>query len=221
MKPHKRIRQQLSEGYDVRQSPDELTSDDSLGNSFDGRRVKLEVRIIKYGTYNSTKHQKTRSSLGPDMQRLHTSSSPHLPVYSSSSGHRDRVYSQSHAHEDEQSDSDEYPTGSTQYLWGKARRKGPTHSTSEHKPVVAATESYLKAWIISGRAGSESTPWPDANKQWLSNRMAEAWERMSILLGDRSGRKQPGVNAKPTEAEARKVTMNLCLQDILLITLVL
>jgi len=118
-------------------------------------------------------------------------------------------------------ESDEESFESTQYLWGKAPQRSPAHFTSKHKPVVAIIMSYLKAWIISGHAGPESTSWPETNKQWLSNRMKEEWRNMTRLLKDHSRCKWLKVNDKLTESKACKVTMHSWLCDILLIALII
>ena len=48
-------------------------------------------------------------------------------------------------------------------------------------------------------------PWPDSNKQWLSDKMGVVWTKMARNLGDRSGFKWSEVNDKLTETEAHKV----------------
>ena len=91
------------------------------------------------------------------------------------------------------------------YAWGNVPRRTKFKSSKEHGPVVRACASYLKAWILSGCAGSESSPWPDTNKPWFSDRIVEAWKEMALRLGRRPGEKRKGVKARPEDAEARKV----------------
>jgi len=62
-KPHKHNKQHLSEGYDVKHAPHEVTSDDASRNSFDDSQVTLEVRVIKNDMFNVTKHQKSKLTI--------------------------------------------------------------------------------------------------------------------------------------------------------------
>jgi len=62
-KPHKHNRQHLSEDYDVRHAPHEVTSDDALKNSFDDSQIMLEVRVIKNDMSDVTKHQKSKLTI--------------------------------------------------------------------------------------------------------------------------------------------------------------
>lgn len=157
---------------------------------------------------------KARSKIGYNAKQSRYSSSPRVPASSSSSTGKERVGSQPSQTEDLESDSDESLTPSTHYLWGKAPRRGPRKSTSEHEPIVPVCVAYLKALIISGHAGPESSPWPDANKQWLSDKIGEAWKTMARRMGDTPGRKRPGVFDLPTAAEARKVnSTSVALRD--------
>ncbi len=183
-------------------------SDDALKNSFDDSQITLEVRVIKNDMFDVTKHQKSKLTIEFTTKQLNFTSFSQVSVYSSLSAHSDWVHFQLHSHDDSDTESDEGSFDSTQYLWGKAQRRSHACFTSEHEPVVVITLSYIKAWIISGHTGPESTPWPDTNKQWLSDKMGEAWRKMTRLLKDCSEHKPSGVNEKPTESEACKVNMH-------------
>ncbi len=221
MRSHKRNRQHLSVDYDVRHAPNEVTSDDALRSSFDDHHVKFEVRAFKHDTSDKTKHQKLKSDIGFNIKWSYFRLSSQMHVNSSSLIYQDWVCSQSQTQMNSNTESDEKSFESTWYLWGKAPQRSPAHFISKHESVVAIIMSYLKAWIISGHAGPESTPWSETNKQWLSDRMKEEWRKMTRLLKDHSGCKQLRVNNKPTELKARKVTMHSWLCDILLIALVI
>jgi len=116
VKPHKHNRQHLSEGYDVRHAPHEVTSDDALRNSFGDSQVTLEVRVIKNDMSDMTKHQKSKLTIEFITKRLNFMLSSWVPVYSSSSAHSDWVHFQLHSHDDSDTESDEGSFGSTQYL---------------------------------------------------------------------------------------------------------
>ena len=201
VRPHKRKRQHIEIG----QESVSVTSDDPL--KLGGHCVEFEVQVIMYIQSDETNHQKTKTGLGINpKQSSFLSSFSQLSAYSSSPAHSHcQSQSQPRAHKYSDLGSDKKSFESTQYLWDKASQRTPAHFTSEHEPVVAITQSYLKVWIISGHAGPESMPWPDSNKQWLSDKMGVAWTKMARNLGDRPGFKWPGVDDKLTEAEACKV----------------
>jgi len=116
VKPHKHNRQHLSEGYNVRHAPHEVTSDVALRNSFDDSQVTLEVRVIKNDMFNVTKHQKLKSTIEFITKWLNFTLFPQVSVYSSLSAHSDWVHFQLRSHDDSDTESDEGSFDSTQYL---------------------------------------------------------------------------------------------------------
>lgn len=102
-------------------------------------------------------------------------------------------------------DSDTSDFETKDWLWKGVGRRSDVISTPEHEPVVHVCGLYLKAVILTGHAGAGSTPWPEGSKSWFSKVMAESWMKMSLRLGNKQGRRNPGVMNKPTAVEARKV----------------
>jgi len=198
-----------------------MTSDDALESFFDDHHVKFEVRVFKHDTFDETKHQKPKSDIEFNIKWLYFESFSQVHVNSSFSVYQDWVCSQLWAQMNSNTESNKKSFESTQYLWGKASWRSPTHFISKHEPVVVIIMSYLKTWIISDYAEPESTSWSETNKQWLSDRMREGWRKMTRLLKDHSECKQLRVNNKPTESKACKVIMHSWLCDILLIVLVI
>ena len=139
-----------------------------------------------YVQSDETNHQKTKTDLEINLkQLLFLSSFSQLLIYSSFSAHSHcQSQSQLCAHEYSDLKSNKKFFRSTQYLWDKASQRTLTHSISEHESVVAITQSYLKTWIISDHAESESTSWSDSNKQWLSDKMRVVWTKMTRNLRD-------------------------------------
>ena len=192
-----------------------------LRSSFDDHCVKFEIRAFKHDTFDKTKHQKLKSDIEFNIKWLYFELFSQVHVNSSSLIYQDWVHFQLRAQMNSNTESDEKSFESTQYLWDKASWRSPAHFTSKHESVVVIIMSYLKTWILSDHAESESTSWSETNKQWLSDRMREGWRKMTRLLRDHSECKQLRVNDKLTELKACKVTMHSWLCDILLIALVI
>ena len=201
MRSHKCKRQHI----EIRQKSVSVTSDDSLKLS--DHCVEFEIQVIVYIQSDETNHQKTKTDLEINSKRLlFLSSFSQLSVYSSFSAHSHcQSQSQLCAHKYSDLRSDEKFFRSTQYLWDKASQRTLTHFISEHESVVAITQSYLKTWIISDYAESESISWSDLNKQWLSDKIRVIWTKMTRNLRDCSEFKWSEVNDKLTETEAHKV----------------
>jgi hypothetical protein len=91
-------------------------------------------------------------------------------------------------------------------LWdGVSRRDSSQVSSERHEPIVRACEIYLKALILSGQAGCELTAWPEIYRVWFSRTMGRAWVSMTKTMGTTPGRRDIGVDSRPTAFEARKV----------------
>ena len=95
----------------------------------------------------------------------------------------------------------------TKYLWGRLLRRTKYDCTSAHADVFEHCRVYLLAYVLSGRAGDKSTPWPEGPKtrMWLSDTMGRVWTEMAIRVGNREGRMNEGVAALPFPEEARRV----------------
>ena len=98
----------------------------------------------------------------------------------------------------------------SRYLWGQLRRRARYESTSAHADVFENSRVYLLAFVVSGRAGERSTPWPEGpkTKMWVSDTMQRVWTDMAIRMGKREGRRDKDVAAAPTPGEARKVNFD-------------
>ena len=201
MRSHKCKRQHI----EIRQKSVSVTSDDPLKLS--DHHIEFEIQVIIYIQSDETNHQKIKTDLEINLkQSLFLSSFSQLSVYSSSSAHLCcQSQFQLHAHKYSDLRSNKKFFESIQYLWDKASQRTPAHFISEHESVVAITQSYLKTWIISGHAESESTSWSDSNKQWLSDKMRVVWTKMTRNLRDCLRFKWSEVNDKLTETEAHKV----------------
>ena len=182
VRSHKCKRQHI----EIRQKLISVTSDDPLKLS--DCCVEFEIQVIMYVQSDETNHQKTKTDLEINLKwSLFLSSFSQLLIYSSFSVHSHcQSQSQLCAHKYSDLKSDEKFFRSTQYLWNKASQRTSAHFISEHKSVVAITQSYLKTWIISDHTESESMSWSDLNKQWLSDKMRVIWTKMTRNLRDHS-----------------------------------
>ena len=169
---------------EIRQKSVSVTSDDSLKLS--DHHIEFEIQVIVYVQSDETNHQKTKTDLEINLkQLLFLSSFSQLLIYSSFSAHSHcQSQSQLCAHKYSDLRSDEKFFRSTQYLWDKVLWRISAHFISEHKSVIAITQSYLKTWIISDHTESESISWSDSNKQWLSDKMRVVWTKMTRNLRD-------------------------------------
>ena len=152
VRSHKCKRQHI----EIRQKSVSVTNDDSLKLS--DCCVEFEIWVIIYVQSDETNHQKTKTDLEINLKWLSfLSSFSQLSVYSSFSAYSHcQSQSQLCAHKYSDLRSNKKFFKSIQYLWDKALWRTSAHFISEHKSVIAITQSYLKIWIISDYAESES-----------------------------------------------------------------
>lgn len=92
------------------------------------------------------------------------------------------------------------------YLWSGVKRREKGISTKEHAPVIKNCLTYIQAWILSGQAGKEATPWPDDTKPWLNDQIRKIWIDIAERLGTPVHDSRYKVGSILTPHEARQVS---------------
>lgn len=91
-------------------------------------------------------------------------------------------------------------------LWAGVPRRAKKPSSPAHGCVMEQVLPFALAFVLTGRAGPASTPWPEGNPSWLSDTIMRSWTRVAKASSRHKHRYNTGVHDEPTPYEARMVS---------------
>ena len=94
----------------------------------------------------------------------------------------------------------------TSYLWEKTLRRTKCQFIIDHESIVKICTRYLLMWILSDHVDKNSNSWSDVKKEWLSEKMKEAWKKIINHLSKKSDHKRSEVKNISTKTETQKIT---------------
>ncbi len=94
----------------------------------------------------------------------------------------------------------------TSYLWEKISRWTKCQFIVDHKSIIKICTRYLLAWILSDHVDNNSSSWSDVKKEWLSEKMKEAWKKIANHLNKKSDHKRSKVKNISMKTKTWKIT---------------
>ncbi len=94
----------------------------------------------------------------------------------------------------------------TLYLWEKISRRTKCQFIINHESIVEICTCYLLTWILSDHVDNNSSSWSDVKKEWLSEKMKEAWKKIANHLDKKSDHKHSEVKNISMKTETWKIT---------------
>ncbi len=101
----------------------------------------------------------------------------------------------------------------TSYLWKKISRQTKCQFIIDYKLIIKICTCYLLMWILSDHVNNNSSSWSNIKKEWLDEKMREAWKKIANHLNKKSSHKHFKVKNISMKTEIQKITrLNLSLQ---------